>query len=261
MPSCSTAKNPKGQTVTFTESNHSYISIIDGKEIKYTSGTGFIGKFFPPFDPDGTITARCAAKEGLTVEAIKAKWKAKGDQSSRYGTRVHECCEDIELDRPLRNQPENDKEAKAFKNAVTMAKKFRQSIDILGVEMIVFSPRLRIAGTIDLFAKSRKDGSYLIIDHKTNQSIDQENKWNKFALEPIQHVPDLNFWHYGCQLNLYQYLLKFEGYVPRNSAFKMYLNHITEDGAKLIQLPDMQTEIRDMFIYSLSDAQQLKKTV
>jgi len=49
-----------------------------------------------------------------------------------------------------------------------MAKKFRQSIDILGVEMIVFSPRLRIAGTIDLFAKSRKDGSYLIIDHKTN---------------------------------------------------------------------------------------------
>jgi len=41
----------------------------------------------------------------------------------------------------------------------------------------------------------------------------------------------------------------------------MYLNHITEDGAKLIQLPDMQTEIRDMFIYSLSDTQQLKKTV
>ena len=41
-------------------------------------------------------------------------------------------------------------------------------VDILGIEKIVFDHRLKLAGTIDLFAKSRKDGSYLIIDHKTN---------------------------------------------------------------------------------------------
>lgn len=53
-----------------------------------------------------------------------------------------------------------------------MAKSFYDRLDILGVEKIVFSPSLRLAGTIDLFARSRKDGTYLIIDHKTNASID-----------------------------------------------------------------------------------------
>lgn len=81
-----------------------------------------------------------------------------------------------------------------------MAEKFRQGLDVLGVEKIVFNPFLPrpIAGTIDLLARSRKDGSILILDWKTNKSIDQENRWDKYGLDPIKHVPDLNYWHYAC---------------------------------------------------------------
>ena len=80
-----------------------------------------------------------------------------------------------------------------------MANLFRQKLDILDVEKIVFSPWLPhpIAGTIDLLARSRKDGSILILDWKTNKSIDMENKWGKFGLDPIKHIPDLNYWHYS----------------------------------------------------------------
>lgn len=80
-----------------------------------------------------------------------------------------------------------------------MAETFRSRLDILDVEKIVFSPFLPtpIAGTIDLLARSRKDGSVLILDWKTSKTIDRDNRWNKFGLDPIGHIPDLNFYHYS----------------------------------------------------------------
>lgn len=249
MPGSSKAKHPKGYEIEFFEDSHKYISEIDGHEINYVSGTQFLHKFFRPFDPDGEIAKRCAAKEGITVEQIKDRWARSGKEASTLGTKIHECCEDIELGRKeLRNTPANMKEQKMMKHAVDIAKKFYAGLDILGVEKIVFSPSLQIAGTIDLFARSKKDGTYVIIDHKTNKSIELEDKWNKFALAPIEHLHDINGVIYGLQLNLYEYILKREGYVPKDSKFKLFLNHITEDGAKIIPLPDYQMEIRDMFI-------------
>ena len=49
MPACSKAKNPQGIEIIFTENDHRYTSIIDGKEIVYVSGTTFLGKYFPMF--------------------------------------------------------------------------------------------------------------------------------------------------------------------------------------------------------------------
>jgi len=205
MPATNKAKNPRGVEITFTEANHKYLSISNGKEISYVSGTGFLSKFFPQFDPTGEITKRCAAKEGCSVEEIKEKWAAKGRESCRLGTRLHELCEDIELGREIRNTPEDEIEAKRFSHGKTLATKLKNSIDIIGVEKIVFSDRLPtpIAGTIDLLGRSRKDGSYLVLDWKTNKEIEQFNKYKKFCLDPISHVPDLSFHHYALQLSLY----------------------------------------------------------
>jgi len=130
---------------------------------------------------------------------------------------MHECCEDILLNRGLRNAPEDDDEKRRFDNAVSMSKKIYRTIDILGVEKIVFSPGLMIAGTIDLLGRSRKDGSYLIIDHKSNTEIETSNKYGKFCFDPISHVPAISFHEYSLQLNLYAYLLKREKYVPKNA--------------------------------------------
>lgn len=255
MPGSSKAKHPSGYEIEFFEDTHKYVSLIKGQKIEYSSGTQFIHHFFPAFDVDGKIAERCAAKEGCTVEEIKVKWAQAGKEASTLGTKVHECCEDIVLgksDKELRNKPDTPKEAKMMSNAIKMAKRFYNGLDILGVEKIVFSPALKIAGTIDLFARSKKDGTYLVLDWKTNKSIDVEDKWNTHALGPISHLPATNYIQYGGQLNLYQYLLIREGYVSRDAKFKRYLIHITEEDAKLIEIPDMQIEIRDMFISWMS---------
>lgn len=82
---------------------------------------------------------------------------------------------------------------------MAMAKKIMGAAEIVGVEKIVFDHELEIAGTIDLLVKSKRDGTWLIVDHKTNAEIPEknENLWGKFALDPISHVPDTAFWHYA----------------------------------------------------------------
>ena len=252
MPATSKSINPRGIEITFTEADHSYVTILNGKTINYTSVTSIVGKYFPPFDPTGAITERCAKKEGISVEEMKERWAAKGRESCRLGTRMHEVCEDIELGRELRNIAENPIEQKRFDNAIAMAKKFRERLDLLGVEKLVFSPELRLAGTIDLFARSRKTGDYVIIDHKSNSEISDDNRYKKFALDPISNVPDTSVGHYSLQLNLYAFILKYEKYVPQDAKFKFYLNHVTPDFAKLIELPDRQLEVRNIVIDHLS---------
>lgn len=236
----------------FEEETHRYSSLIDGKEVTYTSGTCFCGKFFPQFDPTGKITERCAQKEGITVEALKAKWAAKGKASCIFGTKVHSICEDVILGRDIREKsPADLKETNTFAVAKKVASKFKQSLDILGVEKVVFDCDLPtpIAGTIDLFARSRKDGSYLILDWKTNQTIETENPYKKFCLDPISHIPDNSFYHYALQTSLYQFLLKFGKYVPKDAKFKRAIIHLMENSYKIYELPDLTSEIKDMLIW------------
>ena len=252
MPSCSKAKHPSGVTIDFFEDSHRYVSVLNGKEIEYTSGTTFVHKFFPEFDPTGEILQRKALKEGKTPEALKKEWDDNRDASCRFGTRVHEICEDVLLGRERRNKPENEKERLTFEQGADMANTFGKGLDVLAVEKIVFSPFLPrpIAGTVDLLARSRKDGSILILDWKTNKSIDKENRWNKFGLDPIRHVPDTALGHYECQLSLYQYLLVFGKYFPPNTKFKRAIIHLTETGHEIIQLPNRTSEIKDMIIWN-----------
>lgn len=254
MPSCSKAKNPQGICISFTEADHKYRSIIDGKEISYVSGTTFLGKFFKPFDPTGVITARCAKKEGITVAEMKARWAEKGKKSCYYGTRLHEICEDVLQHRNLRNQPESVEEEQRFKNGIKIANNILKKFDIIGVEKIVFSYKLPtpIAGTIDLLCKSKLDNIYYIFDWKTNTKIDKDNKYNNFALEPISHIPDNSFYHYSLQLSLYQFIMEYGHYVPYGTKFKRALFHITPQNAEILKVPDLTKEIRDMLIFDAS---------
>jgi len=172
---------------------------------------------------------------------------------------MHECCEDIELGRPLRNVAENPIEQKRFDNAIKMAKAFRQRLDIIGVEKLVFDDRLQIAGTIDLLAKSRKNGNFLILDWKSNEKIEQYNVFNKFCLNPISHIPDISYHHYALQLSLYQYLLKFGGYIPKEANVQRAIIHVTKDAAKIHELPDYTNEIKDIIIDFLSRKEEMLK--
>lgn len=246
MPSCSRQKNPRGVEILFEEATHKYSSIIDGKELSYISGTTFVNKFFPQFDPTGDITRRCAMKEGVTVGEIQRRWKEKARRSATFGTKIHETMEDVLLGNMLRNKPNDEKERKTMSVAEKLAKMILERMDVVGIEKIVFDSDIAIAGTMDLFARSKKDGRLWILDHKTNEKIDQFNQWHKFALPPIEHIADTNYYHYALQLNLYENILKRAGYVDNDERIEKALLHITEEGNHTFRLGNFQAEINDM---------------
>ena len=246
MPGTSTSSNPSGVKITFEEKSHKYWSIVDGKEIQYISGTTFVHNFIPKFD-ELKVSAIIAKKNGVSQQSILDEWHRKRDESCYFGTKIHETAEDVLNGRPFRNVPQTLRDEIVFNRAKSFATKFKKELDILGVEQIVFDYRLRIAGTIDLLARSKKDGTILILDWKTNDTIKRENSFEK-CLYPINHLDNCNFYHYALQLSLYQYLLIFGGYYPKNTKFKRVLIHINAVEVEVIQVPDLTSEIKDMTI-------------
>jgi hypothetical protein len=87
-----------------------------------------------------------------------------------------------------------------------------------GIELCIYSKRLKLAGTIDFVAKN-KDGTLDIYDWKRTPHLELANPYNKYSTV-VNHIPDTNFWHYTLQLNLYKHLLEMEYDKKVN---KMYL--------------------------------------
>ena len=248
MPGESRATNPSGIEVVFTEQDHRYASIINGKELVYTSGTSLIGNYFNQFDAD-KFAPLTAKKLGITAEEVKKMWSEKGLSASRFGTRCHEVCEDVILDREIRNKPENPKEESTFKFTIPFVQAVKRRYYVIAPEKVVFDHRLKVAGTIDLFARSRDQSNlYYIFDWKTNERIDRENKYGDKGLGPISHLDDCAYTHYMLQLNLYEYILKFGGYIPRDSIVKKALFWIGPRKPESIIIDDAQDLIKDILI-------------
>jgi ATP-dependent exoDNAse (exonuclease V) beta subunit len=250
MPSTSEAINPHNVKIEFYEDTHTYKSIVDGKEIDYISVSTLAGKYFPKFESE-KIAGFTAKKRGISTQEVLDEWSKAGKDACIYGTRIHETCEDTILNRPLRNTANTDKEKIVFPFAINIANKFKKELDIIGVEYLVFNEKLKIAGTIDLLAKSKTDNTYYIIDWKTNKSIDVENKYGNKGLYPIQDLDDTNYVHYALQLGLYEYILKSTGYINTDAVVKKVLIHLNETKPQKYELPDMSDHVKNIILENI----------
>ena len=245
MPTSRTAKH-RGTVITFTEDDHRYRTdnIPD-----FLSGTGFIKLFFPAFDGD-RIAQEKAEREGLDPEELKAEWKAKGDEACLLGTRVHDNCEAQMLGEPLPNlQPRHDKERAMMKQGYLLVEKLKAKFQFKAAEQIVFSERLKIAGTMDLLMEGRKKSDTLwIMDYKTNAEIKTTGFNGASAFAPFTHLPDCNFTKYALQLSLYELIMRLEQYIRVDQKVGRILWHITEEGYKPILVPDYSAEVAKMIL-------------
>jgi len=246
MPGNATAKHPHLDIVMrFTESEHSY---VDSQNTRYISGTTLVKSAFLPFDA-AVVAAKCAASKGKTPEALQAEWKASGEASREMGTRFHENMEATILGKPRPNPPRNEREMNMTKAGVEVCKKlmvrFNQN---LHTEMIVFSPFMRVAGSIDLLANNGND--YFLFDWKTNEQIKRENPWQSSSVWAIRDLQDCNFNRYSLQLSTYERVLRREAYIPETAKMKHMLIWMGADGChpEFIETPDMQREVAEIML-------------
>lgn len=212
MPNSTKAKHPSGKVeITFTEDDHSY---IDDFGIEYVSGTTLMHRAFEPFDAPKAAALK-SARTGVPAEEYLQEWQTAGKQSSEAGTRTHENCERQILGRYAdMNQPRDDDERARFRAAWHEVERMKTRFESIEPEKLVFSPRFRVSGSIDVLAR-RRDGSYCIIDWKFIKELKQTAYRNRTGIHlATRHLPDCNFYHYGLQTNIYEQILKVEEYIP-----------------------------------------------
>lgn len=212
MPNSKKAIHPSGKLgITFTEDDHRY---VDDFDIEYTSCTTLVHSAFEPFDAQ-SAAERKSARTGIPPEQYIRQWKEYADERADLGTRTHENCERQILGQYEKmHQPVDDEERARFRAAWFEVEHLRNAYERLEPEKLVFSPRFRVAGSIDLLGR-KHNGAYTILDWKFITALKttafQKKTGCHFA---TSHLPDCNFYCYALQTNLYEQILKIEGYIP-----------------------------------------------
>lgn len=235
MPADKIITNHKGETCTFSEADHRYI-LGTRKDNPYSdliSCTTLVGQFKPPFDKNKVATAY-AAKNNTTKSEVLAKWEADGAAACRFGTRIHETCEDALTGNTPRNKPESDREKAFMKAAWQKSKSVLNDFakEILGIEMLLFSSYLRVAGTLDLLVRDHT-GTIWILDWKTNADLRKAAFNGQTLSAPLSNIPCDSMSIYALQLSLYQFILVSEGYISEKQIVNRALIHFHQsaDGA------------------------------
>ena len=116
-------------------------------------------------------------------------------------------------------------------NGITSQRPFR-------TELSVFSSRLNIAGQIDgLF--SRDDGTYVIWDWKRSKLLRYDSRTP--MREPLDYLPDVNYFHYAPQLNIYRHILETEYHMSVGGMF-LGVFHPTRSEPVCVQISRMEDE-------------------
>lgn len=222
MPGDTKAKHPRGLGITFTEEDHSY---VDEYGVEYTSGTTLVHRGFEAFDAQRAAEAK-SAKTGVPASEYLREWDAKREEASRNGTRMHENCENQILGRYDKlHAPQDDAERVEFRAAWGEVERIRAGgFERLEPEKIIFSPRFRVSGSIDLLC-TRGGGRYLILDWKRVKGIEYGGFRGKTGTHiATRHLADCNFVHYSLQLSIYEQILRLEGYIEPDAEVDKWLN-------------------------------------
>jgi len=196
--------------IKFQENGHKYS--IKG-DSTFISVTTWLKKFFAPFNGDIIIDRMMKSPKwptnkyyGMTKQEIKNLWRQNGDEAAKLGTDMHKSIEDYYNGEIIQY---NSFEMKCFKEFV-----LDHPLVPYRTEWTIYDEELKICGSVDM-TFINEDGSLSIYDWKRCKSMELQSDYNKYALYPIENIPDTNYWHYTIQLNAYKTILE------RNYGFKV----------------------------------------
>ena len=273
------ATNPlsNDSRIVFDEEAHTYT--LDGLLVPL-SVTALVDEFCHDFNPGDAIlgmrpdTKEKYAEQGLMTEkAIIASWNRNGEVQRNRGTLMHYHIEQFlngcAIEEP--QSPEFQQFAQLFQRIAMDQRVFR-------TELSVFSSQLNVAGQIDaLFL--RTDGTFALWDWKRSKlvsvfflsiqvphcpeqtmtltAMEYNSKINDLQLrydsrtpmkEPLDHLPDTNYYRYALQLNIYRFILQSEHSMTVNALF-LGICHPSRSEPLCVQLPLMDDEMHALLEY------------
>ena len=262
--------HPRDKDIQFFEEDHKYV-ILTEPNVKYTSVTTWNHSHFPKFEADSIIDNMMKSKSwkeghkywGLNPEQIKSQWNTNRDAVAGAGTDLHYEIECFNNDKRFLfdytnkelyeiywsdNHLTHDSKAIEWQYFINFVRDF-PDLKPFRTEWTVYHDDVKISGSIDMIYENQ-DGTLSIYDWKRAKLITRINNFNKFAIPPqICHLPDSNFWHYALQLNTYKAIIEQKyGKVVKNLFLVRLHPDAEEKNYELIELPDLSTEIKDLFM-------------
>jgi len=243
------AYHPDGvHLVTFNEQWHRY---TDQTGKRYISGTQFIGKLFPKFDAV-TVSRECAAGRnpkyaGRNPVDIRNEWAAEGERGRDEGTNIHAYAEGMVSGWPADRLPApmSDRCGLVFLQVDKVIRDHFANLQFVGAEVIIFSPDMGVAGTVDLLMYDPMKNFIYIFDWKNNKAI-SKTSFREKAFYPIDHLDNCDIAKYSLQTSLYKRILERENYFPGVDGYESALIHVREDRCEIIELEDYGYEISEM---------------
>ena len=261
--------HPRDKNIRFFEKDHKYI-ILTEPDVKYTSVTTWNHSHFPKFEADIIIDNMMKSKGwkeghkywGLTPEQIKSQWNTNKDAVAGAGTYLHYEIECFNNDKRFKfiytnkelyeiymldNKEKHELKSIEWRYFINFVRD-NPHLKPFRTEWTVYHEDVKISGSIDMIYENL-DGTLSIYDWKRAKNITRINNYNKFALTPqICHLPDSNYWHYALQLNTYKVIIEAKYDRVVKDLFLVRLHPDAEEkNYELIQLPNLSTEINDLF--------------
>ena len=223
-----TSFNEPHVTLTYEDGPHIYT--YEGKRL--TSVTGYIKKFFKPFDSD-TIVKACASSWEVDPQAVKDLWDSNTSVSGKFGTAIHEALEHYEkfkdFGRVVSDKREN-KENYALPKHPLLKNIILDFIAINKVEgkvlteVMVTDIESGLCGTADRIVIIDLDKKICRIgDYKIN--VDSEKKdSNCKPFPPFDMLPANKIAKYQLQMSIYANMLQKSGWTVTGLDVYIYEN-------------------------------------
>lgn len=232
--------------LSFEPSEHIYL--YNGR-IQLTAISNIISQFFTPFDSIG-LSDRIARRDGVSQCEVLEDWYCKGLESREVGTFLHSQIESMLSNKPLSTNMHfcyNGEFLKVSKDIsideeISYFQNFLKDNPItpFRTEWHIFDMELKIAGTIDLLCRNGRH--FDIYDWKRSRKASPNMKVWQYGFNGLQHVPDIKFFHYALQQNLYKYILEKNYGIIVENMYIIVLHPIFGNYQKF-KIPDMAEEV------------------
>tara|TARA_Y100000389_G_scaffold176017_1_gene187220 strand:- start:27 stop:770 length:744 start_codon:yes stop_codon:yes gene_type:complete len=233
--------HPRDKFISLNEKSHIYTI---NKKQNYTSVTTFIHSLFEKFDPDKVIDNIINGKNyktskyfNKTRDEIKEMWEINRKDAAEKGTKLHLDIENYYNNICVNN---NSIEYTYFKNFLK-----ENDLKPYRTEWKVWDEDYKITGTIDMVYEN-SDNTLMIYDWKRSKQIIRNKPYESYSkIDCISHIPDLNFWHYSLQLNMYKYILESK-YNKKITKMCLVCLYPENDNYILIDVPELSEEINEL---------------
>lgn len=175
----------------------------------------------------------------IEVNRILLEWEDNRERACDRGTRIHKDYELKTLAYDYSALKEYDIPELSDKFIVDTSNKIKEGYYVLPellLSRISDDGLLRIAGQADLVIVHGNEVS--IVDYKTNKEIktksyfDRKKKKSEKMLYPLNHLDDVNYYHYELQLSTYAWIIEKNN--PNLKVTGLYLLHHDHNDNKTV---------------------------